>query len=386
MRFRGRRLLSLAAAATLPVAVLVTETEAALATAATSCEVTNVTAATEPVVALQSAVDMASSGDVLTVSGVCIGTATVAKSVSLIGKATPYAPTPTLDGAGAGTVLSLLGEKDAKIAVTISDLTIQDGHASVYGGGINSRRADLVLDGTTEVSANDSWYGAGVAFTLGTLSLRDDASVVDNQMDGIGGWGGGIYLRRGALIVTDRAVVADNSAATGGGIATYKASVLVDAQSSVSRNHASNGGGGIFGYDAPVRVRGDATVRENDAASYGGGVYLGGYRPGYLRLTVGGSASVVANTSAKYGGGIAGSGHAVVSLKGNAFVAENHADIGGGVHSAGRLRLLDAASITRNSATTSGGGLHDAGVVIIAPDWLGTLCGNDPDDWPGCSL
>jgi hypothetical protein len=94
---------------------------------------------------------------------------------------------------------------------------------------------------------------------------------------------------------------------------------------------------------------------------------------------------VAGNTSLLYGGGIAESGHAVVSLKGNARVLRNHAKIGGGVHSAGRLRLLDSASVTLNTATDIGGGIFNKGVVVVTPDWLGTLCGNDPDDWPGCA-
>lgn len=383
--YRLQRPIVVAAVLVLPASALLLGPGAASAQSEPSCQVTNVTAATAPVPAMQLALDAASPGDHLQVSGVCVGPATVTKSVALAGVPTDAYPMPTLDGESAAPVLTLLGQKDAKIEVTISDLTIQHGHASVYGGGISSRRADLVLGGTTEVIANEAWYGGGVSFTLGTLVLQDDAAVLENRMDGIGGWGGGLYLRRGALTVTDRAVVAGNSAATGGGIATYKATVLIDAQSSVEGSHASNGGGGIFTYDAPVTVRGDAVLRGNDAATYGGGVYLGGYRPGYVRLTVGGNASVVDNASSLYGGGIAESGHAVVSLKASAQVVGNHANLGGGIHSAGRLRLLDAASVTLNTATAVGGGLFNEGVVVLKPGWTGTLCGNDPDDWPGCA-
>ena len=379
-----QRSLALAATMLLPLSIGFVVAPQAGAGAQAECRVTNVTSGAGVVSDLQAALGDADSGDLLHVRGQCVGNYTLTRSISLVGVPTAEVPVPALDGASAGSVLAILGEKGARVQVTISDLTIRNGRASTIGGGINSRRADVVLDGTSAVVTNQGQYGGGIAFTLGRLVMNGDARVVDNMTYATGGNGGGVYLRRGAMTLNDHAVIAANSAATGGGIYTYKGTVFVGDEAIIEGNHASNGGGGILTYDAPVRVRGSATIRGNDAYSYGGGVYLAGYREGNVSLTVGQKASVIQNTSVRYGGGIASSVHGSVTLKGRARVSGDQAEFGGGVYSAGRLAFLDEAEVVGNTATTAGGGLFATGEVTFGPNWSGTVCGNDPDDWPGC--
>jgi len=349
------------------------------------CEVTNSTAGTAVTDDLQRAIDSAKPSDVLRIKGVCVGSYSVSKSISLVGAPSSPVPVPALDGADAGTVLTLLGQKEARISVTIRDLTIRNGLGGIGGGGIESRRADVVLDGTTAVIGNQAQHGAGIFFTLGSLTLGAETRVAANQAYAIGGYGGGVQLRRGALALRDGATVTGNSATVGGGIYTYKGSVLLRDDSSVASNHASEHAGGIFSYDAPVRVRKRATVQGNDAQAYGGGVYLGGYRDDRVSLTVTGHASVTQNTTARYGGGIAASLHGLVTLKRHALVSDNVANVGGGIHSAGVVVFRDESSVVGNTAQISGGGLFSTGTVTFWPDWLGTVCGNSPDDWPSCA-
>jgi predicted outer membrane repeat protein len=70
-----------------------------------------------------------------------------------------------------------------------------------------------------------------------------------------------------------------------------------------------------------------------------------------------------------------------------AMVRENQAGTGGGIYLEERrtLTLLGSSSITANFATTLGGGIYSLGTVTMADTWTGTVCGNDPDDWPDCT-
>ena len=404
---------------------------------ASACQVTDITAGTGPQSSLQMVLDAAQNGDRIQVQGHCVGNFVVTKSVFLIGEPSQAEPSPTLDGSLSGTVLTVHGAKGAApVNVTILDLTIRNGQGSLNGGGIDSRRADLVLAGSTAVVSNEAQYGGGVFFTLGRLTLSDNATIGNNKLYGVGGWGGGVYVRKGVLSASGSAVISGNSAVTGGGVATYQAAVRLHDQVKVIDNHAANGGGGIFSYDAPVEMGGSSTVVGNDAGAHGGGVYLGGFRRGYVSLTVQGDATVHGNTSGQYGGGIEASTHGVVTVQGHAGVTENTAATGGGIATAGRVRirngasigdnqavdgggvyvlrgrtkmagdaiillnnattgggvyvaagalqLADGGSITLNRATADGGGLFSIGSVVFANTWAGTVCGNDPDDWPGC--
>jgi hypothetical protein len=51
---------------------------------------------------------------------------------------------------------------------------------------------------------------------------------------------------------------------------------------------------------------------------------------------------------------------------------------------AGIIILGGSSSVTANTATFGGGGILNFGSVSFTVDWSGTVCGNDPDDWPGC--
>jgi len=101
------------------------------------------------------------------------------------------------------------------------------------------------------------------------------------------------------------------------------------------------------------------------------------------------SSSVSGNTAGR-GAGIVNEGEgATVTLNYSSLVAGNEAvSVGGGIENrSGTVTLNDSSSVTGNTAPGGGGGiLNFSGAgVIFASDWNGTVCGNDPDDWPGCS-
>jgi len=125
---------------------------------------------------------------------------------------------------------------------------------------------------------------------------------------------GGAVNSAGTLILED-VTVADNTAAYGGGIASY---ILVVRNSQILRNTAV-GGGGIYASDSFIS---DSTIADNDASQSGGG--MGGCAGTIDRTTFSG------NSAGYAGGGIAhDSGVCILT---NSTISSNHsAGTGGGI-------------------------------------------------------
>src|SRR4029453_9629252 len=112
-----------------------------------TCRVINVTQGThfppDSGQALTSAIAAAMPGDQLTIVGVCTGTYTVNKDLTLTGISKKQFPTPTLDGGQAGTTLTV----DPSVAATLTNLTITGGGATFTAGwGIENDGGTLTLD------------------------------------------------------------------------------------------------------------------------------------------------------------------------------------------------------------------------------------------------
>ena len=121
-----RRIAVLGAALVLAATVFVTPVAAAKPT----CLVENVASHTS-FLSLQAAVQAAPSGAELRVKGTCVGNTTITKDLVIRGKSNPGFGQATLDGAGAGRVLTIQGG----VTVTLDGLVVTNGHAT-YGGGI----------------------------------------------------------------------------------------------------------------------------------------------------------------------------------------------------------------------------------------------------------
>lgn len=243
---------------------------------------------------------------------------------------------------------------------------IRSNSSTEAGGGINSGRGGVIVGGHAAVVANISGTNGGGIY---------DAS-------------GGEIDRTGDVVVEDHARVASNTAAgNGGGIwSSFSGGrvLLLDA-GTVRHNHAVDGGG-IYG--ELVRMFGSSVVSGNTADGRGGGVAAFG---GGGRTRISGSSVIETNSAAVAGGGIYTWGGVTrggdLWLERSATVRGNQAGLAGGVHidEGWELSLGDAASVTGNRSTTEGGGIYSLGTVIFLDGWLGTVCGNDPDDWPSCS-
>jgi hypothetical protein len=218
---------------------------------------------------LQAKIDAVPPGTVILVKGTCAGDFVAPKNLTLKGN-----PTAILDGAGAGTTLTVTGTR----VIHLRSLIVKGGLAE-NGGGISMEDGGvLTLDNVTvrnnvaHGDTNGFSVGGGIYANDATIAIRD-SEVVANRAAGTkdsvaAGHGGGLYLQEGTLTVADSVFqgnVARADAALGvtdvaGGAAfLYNVSVVIDASRfqgnraiSVSDNSGTSQGGAIFHQTSPA--------------------------------------------------------------------------------------------------------------------------------------
>jgi len=202
----------------------------------------------------------------------------------------------------AGTPLFRIFTINSGVTVTISGLTITNGHTpdacfcTPSGGGIFNSGTLTVTNCT--ISGNSSRRGGGIFNAGGALFTSPYSLTVTNSTisgnqatpwgDGDGS-GGGIFNDSGAVTVTN-STISGNSAfggRGGGGIFNSLGAVTVT-NSTISDNSAFGnlGGGGIFndGFEiSGVLTVTNSTISGNKSSGDGGGIFL--YNFGILRLT-----------------------------------------------------------------------------------------------------
>ncbi len=300
---------------------------------------------------LGTAIAEAASGDTIKVMGTCYGNFAITKDLTLRGRSSDQHE-DVINGGGSGTVLDTFASR-----LTVVDLTITGGAT-----GVSNFMAPVTLIRTT-VTGNQ---GTGIQNTFfGSTLTVEDSTISDNTGLGIGNGrgsvsisnsrltgnsGGGFGATHGGLQITG-SVIAWNSGL--GGVSTGDSGGVIS--NSVIEGNTSDGrGGGINGYQH-VEVTG-STIRGNTAIQ-GGGIY----NPLGSRLVITDSA-------------ITGN-HAIggPSYPGN----------GGGIYTEGVDVSLTDSFVTGNTATAAGGGIFlYSGTVTTSG--TNSLCGNTPDDWPGC--
>lgn len=273
---------------------------------------------------LQRAVRAAAKGDRLVVRGTCRGVTRIGRDLHIRGVQTATAGRPILDGAGAGTVLTI----GARASVTLKGLTVRHG-AAPRGGGIYNR---------------------------GTLVLRDVVVRASTASED----GGGIWNDAGAV-------------------------VKLRGSSVVSGNTAAEWGGGICNLGTLV-VTGSSTIRGNSVEMSGGGVDNGWMATMVMKdsASIRGNTAVGASVFTAVGGGIETNG-TVTMLDSSVISGNSSARLGGGVHvdPMGSLVMQDASSIHDNEAV-KGGGVYAFGGSLdglrLPPDANPNVFDNSPDD------
>jgi CSLREA domain-containing protein len=268
-----------------------------------------------------------------------------------------------IDGNSLDRVLHIIGS----IEVTISDLTIQNGHApdckylpeamayasGENGGGIYIRSASLELCrcNITENSAGNGREG-----------FRSGAS---------DGCGGGIYNNRGNLNITECSIIKNNpgtgaiypyAPGEAGGIANINGNMVL------GNSLISNNSGGIYN-------RGKLTISNceihTNSIRFGGGIYNSG-------------SSTITNSTIYKNGGTYGGG--IYNKKGdlnviNSTINENLAAYGAGIYSIATLKLQNC-TVSGNFADIRGAG---AGICVNDSSLILNNCTvtHNRIDWSG---
>jgi hypothetical protein len=205
--------------------------------------------------------------------------------------------------------------------------------------------------------------------TAGSMAAMSGLTITDGMANG---FGGGV-LNSGNLTLTN-AVVRDNFASSvegssgGGGLAAVNEAMTTLIDCTISGNVAGansnpSPGGGIYNGAYAKLTMTNCTISGNVASAAGGGIW----NANYATLT----GCTINNNSALYGGGLASDGTA--SLTDVTVSGNNTSRGGGGLISSGTLAMT-GCSVKGNSSLYGGGLLADQGGDITLSDC--TISGN----------
>lgn len=245
--------------------------------------------------------------------------------------------------------------------VTVADSTISNNKAYVGGGIYVLNDMDNDMISHTVVENNVSETSAGGIGVYGLNELRILATnILGNHVDESSGYGAGIMLNRGRMIVQG-CEIGTNVGFAGTVNAVANTSAVI-AESDIHDNIVQLSGGGIRIYSGSVDVL-SSNVRANYIAGSESGINddFGGAgicvtSSGVLNVT---NSNITNNVTTGNGGGIL-QDYSIVRLT-DAYVARNRAENGGGVYctTLGREVLsISDTRITNNEATDRAGGVN----------------------------
>jgi|GEM_PF-2211091 len=170
------------------------------------------------------------------------------------------------DGAGGG--VCNLSTKPLLLSGNTKVMNCSVSGIFAKGGGVYSAgRVDLIQN--TIVSNNTAQEEGGGVYAYSTFTMRGNAKLSNNKADGSGG---GVFCEANSgILVADFSTVTNNIAlVAGGGIFGVGS---IENQAVVSDNKADFGGG-IAGFNDIIFLRDTATITNNSATTAGGGIWL----------------------------------------------------------------------------------------------------------------
>ena len=262
--------------------------------------------------ALQPAIDAASQGEILLVTGTCTGPFTISSDLTLSG----IGPA-VLDGNQAGRTVAVgtgarvhldhlsitngVGGINNEGTLTVSDSTVSGNTASSGpGGGINNEAGATLVVSRSTVRHNDSLGAGGAINNNGTMTVSfsdlfgnsaDNCGAIDSDGTAITATvtdtavhgntarvsdGGGICNSPGSTMTISGSAVSGNTAAFGAGLYDNQGTTTVIG-SMVFRNTASDQGGGVYDVNGGTMTLTHTAVEGNAASGgsgSGGGIFL----------------------------------------------------------------------------------------------------------------
>ncbi len=159
--------------------------------------------------------------------------------------------------------------------MTISGLTIRNGHDDTTGGGIDNEGGSTVnitnctVSGNTAGGGEISGFGGGI-YNSGTLTIVN-STVSGNTTIGISGGGGGI-VNSGTLTIVN-STVSGNTATQGAGFNNGGDAATVTITNSTFSGNAASAYGGACLNAATLQIV-NSTFSDNSAEFFGGGILL----------------------------------------------------------------------------------------------------------------
>ena len=283
---------------------------------------------------VQTAVDVANTGDVIKVAQgdytdihVRAGITQVvyiSKTVTVRGGYTtsdwntsnPIAHPTTLDAQGQGRVLVIVGD----ISPNIEGLRLTGGvtlEPLFRGGGLYVENAGGIISGNVIYSNTASYYGGGVYLSWSSARLVHNTIENNTASTGVGS-GGGLYLSCGAPTLEDN-IIQNNAALSGGGVHLFNSNATLTGNT-IANNTAGQGGGVEFVCSSPTLT---GNLIKGNTASAGSGLYLFDSEPTLINnaiidnkatwrsgicVTQGSAPRLIHNTIARNGRGAGGYG------------------------------------------------------------------------------
>jgi hypothetical protein len=265
---------------------------------------------------------------------------------------------------------------DSSVNITgntqVCNNTVNSSGSASYGGGIDSNASALTISGSANIS-NNSVIGSGIAESIRGGGIYANFTSYSPSDSGI------VAL---SLDIKDNAVISNNKANGGGGIAVnYNQSlgrnyvVNITGEVEISNNTAertdafkgdNSTGGGIMSF-VPVNISGKVIIQGNKAIdtssapfhSSGGGIFM------QDTLVISDQVQILDN-EAHFGGGLLSFNPA--ELKGRVLVSGNKGYQGGGLYFMNNSVISDKVTVSQNDAYDIGAGICLSNSVTTISD------------------
>lgn len=342
---------------------------------------------------IQAAVNDFSCDTVEIDAGTYMENVMITRDVALIG-AGPGST--TVDGGGVDSVFNI----SAQVEVWLQDMSITNGDGS-FGGGVRVIDSTVTLDNVHILRNTAVQSGGGLYNYNGHVTIRN-SQIVANEAQIVNGGGiyqafitatlfisnsliaenispndgGGIYSSGGAVTVLETLIRDNEALRYGGGIANATGQVTIT-ETQIFSNTAANRGGAVDNTGTFTATGSSLSYNRVITTPTGRGGGLGNIGTAVLRYT-----TLAYNSSFISGGGVWNGN--IVRLHHSTITdnqASNGSSSGGGIlNSIGAVAEVEASTISRNTASTAGGGIANSGIISLTNS---TVSGNHADGGGG---
>lgn len=199
--------------------------------------------------------------------------------------------------------------------ITISNLTIQKGIESGYGGGGIKNHGELFLNNVLIIANSSSANGGGLSNGFNSKATLSMVSFGNNSANN-----GACIFNYGTITLTQVSLDFGTAGGDGGGIGNDGIAILTDVN--ISYNTAGTNGGGINNFGSLTLTR--TTINNNQTTEGNGG---GIWNSGTMSMT---NTTLSNNIASNNGGGFYQSGSVVTMT--NVTIADNSAAGSGGIN------------------------------------------------------